>query len=264
MATTPRVLILRTAGTNCDAETKHAFEVAGAKADLVHVNRLREGRFSLRDYQMLAIPGGFSYGDDIAAGRVLANELTSALAEEISEFVRRGNLMIGICNGFQVMVKTGLLPAALVSPRAVTTTLAPNDSGRFEDRWVYLRSEPSRCVWTQGLGTIYLPIAHGEGKFLARESGTVERLERSGQVALRYVGPSGGPAAGYPWNPNGSTNAIAGVCDPSGRLFGLMPHPERHLYGYQHPRWTREGLKRHGDGFQVFRNGVEFARRNLA
>jgi len=259
----PRVIVLRTAGSNCDGETKFAFELAGAKAELVHVNRLRDRSARLRDYEILAIPGGFTYGDDIAAGRVLANEMTSALAEELGEFVEAGKLVIGICNGFQVMVKTGLLPDARVSAAHCPTTLAPNDSGKFEDRWVHLAPGKSKCVFTEGIKRIYLPIAHGEGKFLANKPSVLKALEKGGQVAFRYVDPKG-KSAGYPWNPNGSSADIAGIADPSGRLLGMMPHPERHIFGYQHPRWTRGGkLPKYGDGFLLFKNGVDFARRNL-
>ena len=263
----PRAIVLRTAGSNCDHETKYAFELAGARADLVHVNRLRDGSARLGDYEILAIPGGFTYGDDVAAGRVLANELTSALAVELGDFVAAGKLAIGICNGFQVMVKTGLLPAAELSAAACTTTLAPNDSGKFEDRWVHLRpgagaSGAAGKVWARGLDQIYLPVAHGEGKFLTTDAASMKALEKGGQVAFRYVDPKG-RAAGYPWNPNGSAGGIAGITDPSGRLLGMMPHPERHLFGYQHPRWTRGGPAHHGDGLRIFQNGVSFARRNL-
>ena len=258
----PRVLVLRTAGTNCDGETKFAFELAGAAAELVHVNRLRERSARLRDYEILAIPGGFTYGDDVAAGRVLANELTSDLAGELGEFVAAGKLVIGICNGFQVMVKTGLLPDAEVSADAARATLAANDSGKFEDRWVHLKAPKSKCIWTRGCKQIYLPVAHGEGKFLAANAAALKALEKGGQVALRYVDPKG-RKAGYPWNPNGSVASIAGITDPAGRLLGLMPHPERHVFGYQHPRWTRGGSLKQGDGLRIFRNGVEFARRSL-
>ncbi len=262
MPSKPKVIVLRTAGTNCDLETTYAFELAGAKVDKVHVNQLRSGKASLADYQIMAIPGGFSYGDDIGAGKVLATELISALADELAKFVEDGKLIIGICNGFQVMVKTGLLPGAELGPEAVTTTLANNDSGKFEDRWIYLEPQKSPCVFTRGLDTIYLPVAHGEGKFLTRTPAGLKKLEANGQVALRYVDDKG-RAPDYPWNPNGSTNHIAGICDPSGRLLGLMPHPERHVLGYQHPRWTRSKPKKHGDGFRMFKNGVDFARRNL-
>ena len=258
----PRVIVLRTAGTNCDGETKYAFELAGAIGQLVHVNRLRAGSARLRDYQILAIPGGFTYGDDVAAGKVLAVEIASALRREFDEFVAAGKLIIGICNGFQVLAKTGLLPDPACAGAAYGTTLAPNDSGKFEDRWVHLRSYPASCVFTKGLDAIELPIAHGEGKFVAGSCATLARIEAKGQVAFRYVDPKG-RVAGYPWNPNGSANSIAGAADPSGRILGLMPHPERHIFPYQHPGWTRGRARRRGDGFAIFKNGVEFARRNL-
>ena len=258
----PKVLILRSAGTNCDKETAFAFSKAGAAVELAHINQLKakagSGRErSLRDYQILALAGGFSYGDDIAAGKILANELKYALVDELKAFINQGKLIIGICNGFQVLVKAGLLPGNEKLEQEVTLTI--NDSAKFEDRWVYLQSRVSgpgsavRCVWAQGLPeTIYLPIAHGEGKFMAKDKEVLERLEENGQVVLRYRD-----------NPNGSQNDIAALCDKTGRIFGLMPHPERHSFGWQNPRWTREGLKKEGDGLRIFRNGVEYARKYL-
>ena len=257
----PKVLVLRSAGTNCDKETAFAFSKAGAAVELAHINQLKakagSGRErSLRDYQILALAGGFSYGDDIAAGKILANELKYALVDELKAFINQGKLIIGICNGFQVLVKAGLLPGNEKLEQEVTLTI--NDSAKFEDRWVYLRitnheSRITNCVWTKGLPeTIYLPIAHGEGKFMAKDKEVLERLEENGQVVLRYRD-----------NPNGSQNDIAALCDKTGRIFGLMPHPERHSFGWQNPRWTREGLKKEGDGLRIFRNGVEYARKYL-
>lgn len=250
-----KVLVLKTAGTNCDYETCHAFEAVGTQARTVHINRLLGGVEKLMDHDILVIPGGFTYGDDTGSGKILANQLRFKLRDEVEGFVSAGKLIIGICNGFQVLVKAGLLPA--VSARwELEATLTFNDSGKFEDRWVYLKNEPgTKCVFTKGIDMIYLPVAHGEGKFIAPRS-VIEKMKENNQVVFTYTGANGNPA-GYPFNPNGSMEGIAGVCDPSGRVFGLMPHPERHFHPASHPRWTREGLKAEGDGVVVFRNAVE-------
>lgn len=256
---------MRTAGTNCDQETAFAFSKAGALAELVHINRLIEGKKHLQDYQILAIPGGFSYGDDIAAGKILANELRYKLIDDMRRFIREGKLIVGICNGFQVLVKSGLLPGN--NDLTQEASLIINDSGKFEDRWTYLRTygltnlRTNKCVWTSNLPEIiYLPVAHGEGKFITKDKSVLERLKKNGQVVFQYCDGKG-KLADYPCNPNGSVDNIAGVCDETGRILGLMPHPERHLEVSQHPRWAK--LKYRGDGLAIFRNGVEYARRNL-
>lgn len=253
--TKPRVCVLRVAGTNCDVETAWAFEKAGADVERLHVNRLAEKRRLLSTFQALAIPGGFSYGDDIAAGKVQAVELMHRLGDEVRAFVAADKLVIGICNGFQVLVKTGLLPGG--PSRTQTVTLAANDSNRFEDRWVTLRVETSRCVFISPGRTLELPVAHGEGKFIPRDDAVLDGLRENGQIVFRYAGRNGGDPE-YPENPNGSVDHVAGICDPTGRILGLMPHPERHIEGRHHPRWTREGLKDQGDGFQIFQNAVHY------
>ena len=256
-----RVAVLRAPGTNCDEETRFAFEQAGARAEPIQIQEWVARSRSLEGYQILAIPGGFTYGDDIAAGRLVANELRYVLAEELASFLTAGKLVIGICNGFQILVKAGILPSGqLDAPQEATLTW--NDSGRFEDRWVRLKPELNVCVWTQGLEeVIELPVAHGEGKFVPRDATVIEQLVGFGQIVFHYVDPLE-QEAGYPWNPNGSVGNIAGICDPTGRIFGLMPHPERHAVPIQHPRWTRQGL-REGDGLQIFRNGVTWAEQHL-
>jgi phosphoribosylformylglycinamidine synthase len=252
---TPTALVLRAPGANCDEETQFAFERAGGLADRVHVNRLRENPRLLRQYDILAIPGGFTYGDDIAAGKILAAELTSFLGDALREFRDAEKLIIGICNGFQVLLKAGLLiPPDEDGPLA---TLAHNAGGRFEDRWTHLRATPGNCVWLKECDRLFLPVAHGEGNFVCRKEWILQGLEQAGQVVLRYTNAAGQPA-GYPDNPSGSQGGVAGVCDATGRVLGLMPHPERHVLPTQHPRWTREGLQKEGDGLQVFRNAVEF------
>jgi len=255
-----RVIVLRTAGTNCDEETAFAFERAGAVAERVHINRLVEDPRRLLAYHILAIPGGFSYGDDIASGKLLANEIRFRLDDVVRRFLDEGRLIIGICNGFQVLVKAGLLPGT--PPGRVTTTLTLNDSGRFETRWVRLRVDTDRCAFVAPGDTLEMPVAHGEGKFVA-PAPIVRALEKNRQVVFRYVGPDGRPGAGYPWNPNGSVADIAGICDPTGRILGLMPHPERHVLPVQHPRWTRGEARPEGDGARIFSNAVSYVRRRL-
>jgi phosphoribosylformylglycinamidine synthase subunit PurQ / glutaminase len=262
----PKVCVLRSAGTNCDRETALAFLKAGAEPELVHINRFVNAESNLNDYQILAIPGGFTYGDDLGAGRVLANELRYKLNDALKMFLEEGKLIIGICNGFQILVKAGLLPGN--HEFIQETTLTINASAKFEDRWVYLlttndQRPTTKCVWTEGLPEIiYLPVAHGEGKFVTQDRAVLERLKKNNQIVFRYCNEKGS-LAGYPCNPNGSIENIAGICDDTGRLLGLMPHPERHIEFLQHPRWTGLKSKKEGDGLQVFRNGVEYAKRNL-
>ena len=254
-----RSIVLRTAGTNCDVETAFALERAGASAERIHVNRVAERPGMLADFSIMVIPGGFSYGDDIAAGRVLANELIQRFGDAMLEFVRSDRLVIGICNGFQVLVKTGLLPgfdhAALGSQQA---TLTGNDSGKFEDRWVALSAPSKKSLFTSGLSRLDLPVAHGEGKFVTDTPETLQRIIDNDQVAFRYVLDDGAPAGStYPQNPNGSAHDIAGIEDASGKVLGLMPHPERFALAVQHPQWRRRGLRGDGAGLTVFRNAVE-------
>jgi phosphoribosylformylglycinamidine synthase I len=259
----PKTLILRTAGTNCDAETAHAFEVAGAEAERVHVNRLLQNPDLIDGYQILALPGGFSYGDDIAAGKILANQLVHHLADALHRFVESGRPVIGVCNGFQVLVKTNLLPGPIGGRTGQASTLAHNDSGRFVDRWVHLVPRQSKCVWTANLPPVLdLPIAHGEGKFVPADASVRRALWDDGHVALTYARPDGSAAAGAePFNPNGSVDDIAGVCDASGLVLGLMPHPERYVDPIQHPAWTRQQpLPRRGQGLQIFENAVRHAK----
>ncbi|MCD6300049.1 MAG: phosphoribosylformylglycinamidine synthase I [Dehalococcoidales bacterium] len=248
-----RTLVLRVPGTNCDVETAFAFQQAGAEASLVHINQLIHHEQRLADYQILVIPGGFTYGDDIAAGKVLANELRLKLGEDMERFIESGGLALGICNGFQVLVKAGFLPE-LSDDGSPLLTLAANDSGKFECRWVHLAvNKESPCVFTRGIDRMYLPVAHAEGKVVA-DPEVLSQLN----VVLYYTDEHGNNKVGYPHNPNGSVGNIAGICDASGRIFALMPHPERHIRGIQHPRWTRLGAKEYGDGFLIFRNAVEW------
>lgn len=263
----PRVLVLTGYGVNCDWETRTAFEMAGAMSERVHINDLISGDKKLSDYQILAFPGGFSYGDDIASGKVLAVKSKVNLGDQVLQFIEDGKLIIGICNGFQVMAKYGLLADPDGDFRTQRVTVSFNDSGRFEDRWVYLAKTGDKCVWTRRVERIYLPVAHGEGKFFT-DPERLLAIENSDQVVFRYATAEYLPAeVKYPENPNGSQNDIAGICDPSGRIFGMMPHPERFLHFTNHPRWTtiKEELRRkgesmpeQGDGFKIFQNGVAY------
>jgi len=255
----PKAIVLRSAGTNCDRETQYALEQAGFAAERVHVFRLMDNPTALADYQFLVIPGGFSYGDDVAAGKILANQMLHRLAGPLNEFLAAGKLVLGICNGFQVMVKSGLLPWGRVEPASAAhdATLAWNDRGQFEDRWVHLRAESDSCVFLPKGELISLPIAHGEGKFVPRDDEVLSRLRDGGQVVLRYVDAAGNTGAGYPANPNGSVDDIAGICDSTGRVFGLMPHPERFVDVTHHPQWTRKRPDR-ADGTLIFRGAMEY------
>lgn len=245
-----QALILRTAGTNCDQETAEALRLAGAVPEIHHINELISKKLSLDSYQLVVIPGGFSYGDDVAAGKILANELRFKLGESLGKFIASGRKVIGICNGFQVLVKTGFLPGNPGGEQ--TVTLASNDSGQFQCHWVKLKREKSACQWLNSTDVDWdLPIAHGEGKFMARDNKTLGALESAGQVIFRYSTE----------NPNGSMNAIAGICNKEGNVVGLMPHPERHMARLQHPEWTR-GADKQGTpvGLQFFKAAVQSGR----
>ncbi len=251
----PRVLVLRAPGTNCDEETVDAWERAGALAETRHIGLILEDTSVLDTYQVLTLPGGFSYGDDLGAGRILASRLGTVLGDTLRRFRDRDGLVLGICNGFQVLVKAGLLPGL---PEAMgPSTLTFNDSGHFESRWVRLVPTPGLSPFLTDSGPIELPVAHGEGKFVAARPDTLAHLESSNQVVLRYADANDRPTSTYPANPNGSVGALAGLCDPSGRIFGLMPHPERHIDPIHHPRWTRRGLDHEADGLRIFKNAVK-------
>lgn len=256
-----RVLILRAPGINRDEDAVAAIELAGGVAERVHVNRLVEGSVRLRDYAMLVIPGGFSYGDHLGAGKLLAVDIAHRLGEQIRDFVADGRPVIGICNGFQVLVKSGVLPGVEPPQSGVEeplATLAANAGGSFECRWVELVAEPtSRCAFTRSIERpIAVPVAHGEGRFVVRDAATLAVLKASGQIALRYS------ATSYPANPNGSDDDIAGVCNPQGNVLGLMPHPEDAILPTQHPTWTRDAPRSEGDGLVIFRNAVRYAARD--
>ena len=266
----PRILILRAPGTNCDGETAFAFERAGAQPTSCHINQLLESPNRTKDFQILCIPGGFSYGDDIAAGRIMASQIRHHLRDALHQFKADGKLILGICNGFQVLIKAGVL--LVDGDGGEPATLTWNQTGRFQDRWVHLAANGDRCVFLRGIERMYLSIAHAEGRFVTRDNATLQQLEQNSQLALRYAfepneqahaatfsrQESNGAELPFPINPNGSTANVAGLCDDTGRVFGLMPHPERHIDRTQHPRWTRGEGRDPGDGLAIFQNAVRY------
>jgi phosphoribosylformylglycinamidine synthase len=265
-----RVLIITGDGLNCEAETARAFEIAGAQACRVHITALLSGKDRLEDYQGLAFIGGFSNGDHLGAGTVQSCRFKHRLKEDLDRFIQRRRPIIGICNGFQTLVKMGILPGAVQKEAhrtdwVQTATIMPNDSGKFEDRWVHLLIDTqSPCIWTRGVEQLFLPVRHGEGKFFTTDTRLISQLGAQNRVVARYTDPDySGPVMDYPFNPNGSLEAVAAVCDPSGIIFGLMPHPEAFLSPYNHPSWTRTAalgrpLPEHGEGAVLFRNAVSY------
>ena len=249
----PRICVVRAPGTNCDIETAFAFESCGGHAERVHVFRLLEQPERLAEYQVLCVPGGFSYGDDLGAGVIFSRQLRGRLGAALAAFLERDTLMLGICNGFQVLLKAGILPGGAEAwPPAPDAqpdaTLTWNDNGHYTDRWVRLRVAAGGNVFLRGMDALDLPIAHAEGKLVVRNASALDAWRRGGQIALEYD----------PHNPNGSVANIAGLGDPSGRILGLMPHPERFLFATQHPQWTRLRLEGEGAGRRLFRNAVEY------
>lgn len=262
-----KVLVITGVGLNCEKETAAAFVSCGATAEQVHLNDLLTGKHRLAEYHILAFIGGFSFGDHLGSGTVFANRIKFRLAEELCEFVKAGKLVIGICNGFQTLTRLGLAPALDGKFLEQQAALTNNDSGVFRDDWVTLKVNPATpCVFTRGLDTIRLPIRHGEGKFVADDAILAE-IEQKNLAAVRYCAPDGSAPHGFPENPNGSLNDIAGICDESGRIFGLMPHPEAFLSPFNAPDWQARKLEgklpRWGEGRAIFENAVRFAAENL-
>lgn len=251
----PKALILTGYGINAEKELKWAFDLAGAEGTIVHLEDLIENKKMINDYQILGFPGGFSFGDHIASGKVFANLVKYNLFEEVKNFIAADKLVIGICNGFQVITKLGLVPSFDNSYEPVVS-LIDNDSGKFEDRWVYLDVENDKSPWLNGLKKLYVPVRHGEGKLVARDNDVLERLKKNGQVALRYTTADGSPVE-YPANPNGSVYDIAGITNEKGNVLGLMPHPEAYISKELHPRWT-EGIADEHTGLDIFKNAVAY------
>ena len=259
-------------GTNCEMEMAHACRLAGSDVvDIVHISMLLYGEKSLDDYHFLNLPGGFLDGDDLGSAKAGANRMLHAkvkgkrenLFDQFARFISLGKLILGVCNGFQLLVKLGMLPGFDGNYRNQTTTLTFNDSGRFEDRWVYLRVNPdSSCIFTRKVTGIYLPVRHGEGKFITKDGDILERLHKDHQIVVEYSHEDFKDATmDYPENPNGAIDGIAGICNETGRIFGLMPHPEAYLHRTNHPRWTREELPEEGMGLAIFKNAIDFIRK---
>ncbi len=264
-------IVLTGNGTNCEREMAHACRLAGSDVvDVVYISEILYGEKRLEDYHFLNLPGGFLDGDDLGSAKANANRIIhsrvkgdgESLFDQFRKFIADGKLILGICNGFQLMVKLGILPAFNRKYFQQTVTLSYNDSGRFEDRWVHLKINPaSPCVFTKGMTGVYLPVRHGEGKFIPRDEATLKRLHRSNQIVAQYSTADYARAAeNYPENPNGSIDGIAGICDETGRLYGMMPHPEAYSHRTNHPRWTREELPEEGMGMAFFKNAIEFIR----
>lgn len=266
---TVKACVLRAPGTNCDIETAFAFEQVGAQADRLHLFRVLEQPSLLGDYQILCVPGGFSYGDDIGAGVIFSKQLSGRLGEALGDFLQSDTLVLGICNGFQVLLKAGLLPGGSAEwsqreSQPPQATLTWNDNGKYTAVWVHLDVCAGQNAFLRGIEKIDLPVAHAEGRIVVRDASVLSRWRDQSQIALRYSQGNGQPVEPgdqplpYPANPNGSVANIAGLSDPTGRVLGMMPHPERFIHATQHPHWTRLGLSGAGDGLQIFRNGVTY------
>ena len=269
-----RSIVITGYGTNCEMEMAHACRLAGSEVvDIVHINELINGERRLDDYHFLNLPGGFLDGDDLGAAKAGANRIQYAkvpgkeerLYDQILRFIQSKKLILGVCNGFQLMVKLGLIPNLETSEGHQEVTLTFNDSGRFEDRWVYLKINPdSPCLFTKGIKGVYLPVRHGEGKFIPKDEAVQRELKKKDLIALQYSNETFlQPVMDYPLNPNGSVEAVAGICDETGRLMGMMPHPEAYHHRTNHPRWTREELPEEGMGLAFFRNAVQYIRNHL-
>ncbi len=248
----PKAVVLRTAGTNCDYETVHALKLAGFKAETRHVNELICGEKKLSDYQLLVLPGGFSHGDYLGSGKILAVKLAVKLKDQLADFINSGNLVLGICNGFQTLVKAGILPGFNGNYSEQLTTLTFNDSGHFQDEWITMKNaNKGKCIFTKGIETIFCPINHGEGKFIPSGKEVLQRLYDNDQIVFKYKGK----------NPNGSVDDVAGICDETGRVMGLMPHPEKNFTSMNNPLSTRIEMPEEGEGLKIFRNAFDYARK---
>ena len=259
----PKILIITGYGVNCEAESSHAWELAGAEPVQIHLNDLFDAPAQLRDFQGLMFIGGFSYGDHMTSGHVFALRVKHHLRDELQTFIDAGKIIIGVCNGFQTMTKIGLLPGFDGEYFDPKVSLMQNDCGHFQNFWVDLKFEAaSPCIFTKGLDILPMPIRHGEGKIFTTDTTVIQRIEDLNLAAVRYAGADGSPTQDFPSNPNGSLNAIAGLCDPTGRIFGMMPHPEAYLFPENHPNWDAQKisgtLPARGLGLKLFQNGVKF------
>jgi phosphoribosylformylglycinamidine synthase subunit PurQ / glutaminase len=263
----PRALILTGYGINCEEETAFAFELSGAVSKIMHINDIIENPDILKDFQIFSFPGGFSYGDDAGSGKALANKIKNNLLDEFQAFIQRDTLMLGICNGFQVIVNLGIVPALSGTHGEAEVSLEYNRTFRYECRWIDLKIEDSPSVFTKGMKTLHIPVAHGEGNFFASDK-ILKQLEIEKLITMRYVKPDGTAACGeFPFNPNGSLNDIAAICDKTGRIMGIMPHPERNILFTHRDDWTylKEKAKRQnldipeqGEGLSIFQNAVRY------
>ncbi|MDD3276747.1 MAG: phosphoribosylformylglycinamidine synthase subunit PurQ [Kiritimatiellales bacterium] len=259
----PKILIITGYGVNCEAESSRAWELAGAEPVQVHLNDLLDNPAQMRDFRGLMFIGGFSYGDHMTSGHVFALRVKHHLREELQKFIDAGKIILGVCNGFQTMTKIGLLPGLNGEYFDPKVALMQNDCGTFQNFWVNLKFEAaSPCIFTKGLSGMPMPIRHGEGKIFTTDKTVIEQIETLGCAAARYADADGNPTMDFPANPNGSLNAIAGLCDPTGRIFGLMPHPEAYLFPENHPNWDVQKLNGtlppQGLGLKLFENGVKF------
>jgi len=263
----PKSLVVFGNGINCENETAHANRLAGFEPELVHIDEFVERPGMIHRYSFINFPGGFLDGDDLGSARAQAVKWKyqrmagtgRRFLDELVKFVEGGKIIMGICNGFQLLVKTGLLPALGKTYGKQSATLAANDLGRFEDRWVHLRTNRfSHCIFTSDMDRIYLPVRHGEGKCIVDSMENLSAMKQGGNIVLQYTDSVGAVSMSYPDNPNGSTEAIAAICDDTGRVFGLMPHPEAFVHRTQHPRWTREEVSSEGDGLKIFRNACKY------
>jgi|GEM_PF-118764 len=257
----PRCIVLAGFGLNAEAELAHAFSLAGADAEIVHFSDISSGKKKLSDYEIFAIPGGWSFGDDIAGGRVLSNKLKNTFRSQFDSFASSGKPILGVCNGFQTLVKLGALPN-LSGASSQESTLTFNKSGRFEDRWVYLKPQKSVCKYFEGVSFIHCPVRHGEGQFVPRDRKMLDALLKAGMAPIKYCSESLDDTAGYPQNPNGSVENIAGICDPTGKILGLMPHPECSVARTMFPRFTA-GISFEKNSMRFFTNIVAEGARHI-
>jgi phosphoribosylformylglycinamidine synthase subunit PurQ / glutaminase len=268
----PKSLILFGNGINCEYETAHAHKLAGFKPELMHINALGEKALKIHNYMFIHLPGGFLDGDDLGSAKAQAVKwkyqkikgTDQRFIDELVKFVQEGKIILGICNGFQLLVKTGLLPGFGSNYGKQSVTLTFNDSGRFEDRWANLKTNRfSHCIFTKDIDNIYLPVRHGEGKLVPENADALNMLKKNGHIVMQYIDEQGNETKEYPYNPNGSVEAIAGLSDPTGRIFGLMPHPEAYIHYTQHPRWTREDVRNEENGLKIFNNAFKYVIENL-